>query len=127
MALYVYPPSAIVSIDSSLLATAANQVLEIAQLTDINTELDTQTSELQDINTELDGQSATLTGLSAKLASALVSDAHDYIEVTRVSGGAADGEIETVVYKTGGSGGTTVATLTLAYDVNGAFQTVTRT
>lgn len=33
----------------------------------------------------------------------------------------------TIVYKTGGSGGTTVATLTLTYDGNNNVQTVTRT
>lgn len=32
----------------------------------------------------------------------------------------------TIVYKTGGSGGTTVATLTLTYDGNNNVQTVTR-
>lgn len=32
----------------------------------------------------------------------------------------------TIVYKTGGSGGTTVATLTLTYDANNNVQTVTR-
>ena len=33
----------------------------------------------------------------------------------------------TITYKTGGSGGTTVATLTLTYDANNNVQTVTRT
>lgn len=33
----------------------------------------------------------------------------------------------TIVYKTGGSGGTTVATLALTYDANNNVQTVTRT
>lgn len=33
----------------------------------------------------------------------------------------------TIVYKTGGAGGTTVATLTLTYDGNNNVQTVTRT
>lgn len=51
---------------------------------------------------------------------------YDYVGITRVSGGAADGEIETVVFKTGGAGGTTVATLTLAYDVNGDLSSVTK-
>lgn len=41
--------------------------------------------------------------------------AYDYQGITYVSGGAADGEIETITFKTGGSGGTTVATLTLGY------------
>lgn len=33
----------------------------------------------------------------------------------------------TIVYKTGGAGGTTVATLTLTYDANNNVQTVART
>ena len=40
---------------------------------------------------------------------------YDYLDITYVASGDATGEIETVVYKTGGSGGTTVATLTLGY------------
>jgi len=52
---------------------------------------------------------------------------HDYIVLTYVSGGNGDGEIETVVYKTGGSGGTTVATLTLAYNASNELDSVTKT
>jgi len=52
--------------------------------------------------------------------------AHDYIALTYVAAGNGAGEIETVVYKTGGSGGSTVATLTLAYDANDKLSTVTK-
>ena len=51
---------------------------------------------------------------------------HDYIALTYVTVGNGIGEIETVIYKTGGSGGTTVGTLTLAYDANDKLSTVTR-
>jgi len=51
---------------------------------------------------------------------------HDYIALTYVAAGNGVGEIETVVYKTGGSGGSTVATLTLAYDANDKLSTVTK-
>jgi hypothetical protein len=34
---------------------------------------------------------------------------------------------ETIVYKTGGSGGTTVATLTLAYDADDQLASLTQT
>ena len=51
---------------------------------------------------------------------------HDYIAITYVSGGNGDGEIETVTYKVGGASGTTVATLTLAYDGNDKLSSVTR-
>lgn len=53
--------------------------------------------------------------------------AYDYIDLTYVASGNGVGEIETVVYKTGGSGGTTVATLTLAYDANNNISSVTKT
>ena len=52
---------------------------------------------------------------------------YDYLAMTFVAAGNGAGEIETVVYKTGGSGGTTVATLTLAYDASDNLLTVTKT
>lgn len=52
---------------------------------------------------------------------------HDYIELTYVAAGNGVGEIETVVYKDGGSGGTTVATLTLAYNADDKLSSVTQT
>ena len=56
-----------------------------------------------------------------------VSEAFDHVALTYVAAGNGAGEIETAVYKTGGSGGTTVATLTLAYDGNNNISSVTRT
>lgn len=53
--------------------------------------------------------------------------AYDYLALTYVASGNGAGEIETVVYKTGGSGGTTVATLTLAYDASNNLTSVTQT
>lgn len=55
----------------------------------------------------------TLTGLSIP--------EHDYIGMTYASG-----NLTGVVYKTGGSGGTTVATLTLAYDGDNNLTSVTK-
>jgi hypothetical protein len=51
----------------------------------------------------------------------------DYIALTYVASGNGAGEIETVTYKVGGASGTTIATLTLAYDANDKLSTVTRT
>ena len=51
----------------------------------------------------------------------------DYIALTYVAAGNGAGEIETVTYKSGGSGGTTVATLTLAYDASNRISTITKT
>jgi hypothetical protein len=47
--------------------------------------------------------------------------AHDYIAMTYTGS-----NLTGVVYKDGGSGGTTVATLTLAYDVNDNLTSVTK-
>ena len=46
--LYIYPLSP-VTVDTGPLATSANQLLEIAQLQDVNTELNTQTTALNTI------------------------------------------------------------------------------
>lgn len=59
--------------------------------------------------------------------SALGIPEHDYIGITYVAAGDGAGEIQTVTYKSGGSGGTTVATLTLAYDSNDQLSSVTKT
>lgn len=56
----------------------------------------------------------------------LVSENYDYIALTYVAAGDGIGEIETVTYKQGGAGGTTVATLTLAYDSDDNLSSVTR-
>lgn len=57
---------------------------------------------------------ATLQGLSIP--------AHDYVSLSYTSG-----NVTGVTYKTGGSAGTTVATLTLAYDGSGNLTSVART
>ena len=53
---------------------------------------------------------------------------YDYIALTYFGAGDdGEGEIETVVYKTGGAGGTTVATLTLAYNASNEISSITKT
>lgn len=52
----------------------------------------------------------------------LIPSAYDYIELT-YSGS----NIATATYKTGGSGGTTVATLTMTYDGSDNITSITRT
>lgn len=64
--------------------------------------------------------------LNARLAGSLVPEEFDYQEISYVGAGPGAGEISTIIYKTGGSGGTTVATLTLTYDGSNRLQTVTR-
>ena len=52
----------------------------------------------------------------------LVPAEYNYISLSYNS----DGNLQTVVYKTDGSGGTTVATLTLVYNSDGNLSTITR-
>lgn len=59
-------------------------------------------------------------------ANALVPDEYDHIALTYVAAGNGAGEIETATFKTGGAGGTTVATLTLAYDGSDRLSSVTK-
>lgn len=61
------------------------------------------------------------------IAGSLIPTAFDYISLTYVSSGDGAGEIQTATYKTGGSGGTTIATLTLTYDSSSRISTVTKT
>lgn len=56
----------------------------------------------------------------------LITEPYDYIALTYVAAGPGAGEIETVTYKSGGSAGTTVATLTLSYDASNRIQDITR-
>lgn len=57
----------------------------------------------------------------------LVTSAYDYLVITYVAAGNGVGEIETVIFKSGGAGGTTVATLTLAYNASNKLTSVTKT
>lgn len=60
---------------------------------------------------------------SDKTQAGLVPEAYDYQAITYVG---ATTNINTVVYKLGGSGGTTVATLTMGYDGSSRLTSVTR-
>ena len=68
----------------------------------------------------------TLAALSAKTASNAVTVPYDYQAFTYVAAGDGMGEIETVTYKIGGAGGTTVATLTMAYNGDDKLASVTK-
>lgn len=52
---------------------------------------------------------------------------YDYIALTYVTSGNGVGEVETVTFKSGGASGTTVATLTITYDLNSDVSSVTKT
>jgi hypothetical protein len=61
--------------------------------------------------------------LPVKVLNQIVTEVYDYLAITYI--GATD-DIDTVTYKTGGAGGTTVAVLTMAYDGSGRLDEVTR-
>ena len=65
--------------------------------------------------------------VSAAVIGSLVPDDYDYMALTYVAAGDGAGKVQTVTYKTGGSGGTTVAVLTLTYNTDDKVATVTRT
>lgn len=65
---------------------------------------------------------ATLAAFSAKTAGALVPQSFDYQAITYVS---TTTQINTVTFKLGGSGGTTVRTLTMGYDGSNRLTSVT--
>lgn len=134
MTTFIYPP---IPLDKTGLATEAEQQAQTALLTTIEnntdsieqnqldqtallTQIESSTQSLPtieadtaDILVEETSQTALLTDLEARLAGSLVPVAHDYLSITYVG---ATTDINTVTYKTGGSGGTTVATLTMGYD-----------
>lgn len=68
----------------------------------------------------------TRTGIPLPVTSGLEIPAHDYIAVSYVPSGNGAGEIYQVLYKDGGSGGRTVATLTLSYDASNRLAGVAR-
>lgn len=56
-----------------------------------------------------------------------ITKSYDYIGVSYVAAGNGVGEVETLVFKTGGAGGTTVGTVTLTYDGSGRVSTWSKT
>lgn len=96
-----------VTVSSSVLPTGAATEVTLASV-------DTNTSQ----------SAADLATIEAKIASSDVIDAFDYREFTYVG---ATERINTIVYKTGGSGGTTVATQTFGYDGSDRLTSITTT
>lgn len=77
-------------------------------------------------NSSLSNIESDINSLNARLAGNLVPETFDYLSLTYVAAGNGAGEIETVVYRTGGAAGTIVATLTLGYDASNRLTSVTR-
>lgn len=68
--------------------------------------------------------SLTIEALLEAIASP-IQDEWDYVETTYVAAGNGAGQVETFIYKLGGSGGTTVATTTYTYDASNRYLTET--
>lgn len=109
-----------VSLGQKVSAASIPAVLSSEQqtiLTGIDTSVDA-------VNTSVIANTAVAQAFSDKTAGALVPEAFDYQDITYVG---ASTNIDQVVYKLGGSGGTVVATLTLGYDGSNRLNSVTRT
>lgn len=123
-----------VTVTSSVLPTGAASETTLAALDAKVTAVDTDSVTVVSSSlptgaateTSLAAAASDLADLNARLAGNLVPEEFDFISLTYVLAGDGQGEISTVTYKTGGSGGTTVATLTLLYDANDKLSSVTR-
>lgn len=104
--------------ETSTISSSADVTLEAGDIQIGAVEIKNATTDDR-VTVDTDGNMATID--FAKL----VPKIYDYIDMTYVAAGNGAGEIETVTYKTGGSGGTTQATLTLGYDSSDRLSTVT--
>jgi hypothetical protein len=115
-------------------ATPANSIpLPIEHLAADGTVLAVATEAKQDdaitqltaLNVDTDAILAEILKLEARVAGDLVPETFDFLALTYVAAGNGLGEIETVTYRVGGSGGTIVKTITLTYDAQNRIATVT--
>jgi len=79
---------------------------------------------LVDVRTNTSDTVVAVADLAAKSPSADVVEAYDYRSIAYVG---ATQKIDTITYKTGGSGGTTVATQTFGYDGSDRLTSITKT
>lgn len=127
MITFIYPP---IPLDKTGLATEAEQIAQTALLTTIEANQDSQTSILTDIESNQDTQTVAIQDveqavqdLIAKTAGSLVTEEHDAV-VVDYSTFSGQKRMHHAYFKTGGTAGTTVATLTFAYDGDADFLSV---
>lgn len=92
----------------------------------LGTEIDPQDEVeaiLDNIGTNTAATAASADNIDTRVAGSFINFNFDEVTITRVAAGAAQGEIETAVYK---SATVTVATLTITYDGNGDLSGVVR-
>ena len=137
----VHVDTGAVAVTSSALptgaATSANQATEISSLASIDGKITAVNTGNVTVSASAlptgaatsakqDTGNTALSALNARMAGALVPAAFDYIALTYVPSGNGAGQVQTATYKTGGSSGTVVATLTLVYDSGNDLISVTK-
>ena len=119
------------SIDTKV-ATAAKQDSQTTLLTNIKSDTASLVTSNSSIDTKTTSVVSSVASIDSKLTAplqvrtinSLIPVAYDYFTISSKN---AAGDPLVIVYKIGGSAGTTVATLTLTYDVDGDLATATRT
>lgn len=111
------------AVDFATETSLSNAVTELTTLNGVDF---AQEATLGNVANSLVNIDSEITAVNSKLAASLVPEPFDYQSISYVLAGNGAGEISTVVYKSGGAGGTTVATVTLTYDANNRVSTVTR-
>ncbi len=114
------------------LATEALQISQSTTLTNIKSDTASILSSTASIDTKTSSVVTSVASIDSKLTAplqvrtinSLIPVVYDYFSINSKN---AAGDPLVIVYKTGGSAGTTVATLTLTYDVDGDLTTTTRT
>ncbi len=110
------PPAAITGFSTSAKQLPDNHQVTVSNIANTPVITGFATSAKQDTQTTL------LQGIAGFTVSG-----YDYIALTYVAAGNGVGEVQTATFKTGGSGGTTIATLTLAYNASNEISSVTKT
>jgi putative IMPACT (imprinted ancient) family translation regulator len=86
----------------------------------------TMITELQEIEADIEAGNTVRQNIHDKQEAGLVSEDHDYIKYN-YTGTGLNKQLTSKVYKTGGAAGTTVATVTYAYDGDGDVDSKTKT
>jgi len=119
MSFYAFYPPTSTSILPVGASTSANQVLEIAQLTAINSNT-TGSATATNQSTEI----GLLTAMNNRMAGSLVPLAYDETDLSYIISGPGAGQVGTVLYKLASI---LVATLTLTYDGSNNLLTAVKT
>jgi len=120
MSTYIWPSTPVsvpgVATEATLLLVEQNTADTVTELQTLNaTDFSTETT-LTDVKTAVEST-------ESKSPSGMINEKYDYQSLTYVG---ATTKVDTIVYKLGGAGGTTVATQTFAYDGSDRLTSVTK-